>query len=60
MSGDLSWVLWDGFIIKGWKWWFKTTLWLLRVLEPELLKMNFEEIMKTFSDLHSSLLFYKL
>ena len=35
-------------------------LWLLRVLEPELLKMNFEEIMKCFSDLHSSLFSFSL
>jgi hypothetical protein len=55
MSGDMSWILWDGFIIKGWKWWIKTCLWLLRNLEAELLKMNFEEIMKCFSDLGSSL-----
>jgi hypothetical protein len=60
MSGELSWVLWDGFIVQGWPWWFKTALWLLRVLEPELLKMSFEEIMKCFSDLHSSLFSYSL
>ena len=32
MSGDLCWLLWDGFIIKGWKWWFKTMLWFLGIL----------------------------
>lgn len=42
MSGDLCWVLWDGFICKGWKWWIKTGLWLLNILEAELLEMNFE------------------
>jgi ecotropic viral integration site 5 protein len=41
MCGDLCWVLWDGFVLRGWDWWFRTTLWLLKVLEPELLKMNF-------------------
>ncbi len=56
MSGDMCWVLWDGFICKGWKWWFKTMLWLINVLEPELLGMNFEEMMKCFSELNAGLL----
>jgi hypothetical protein len=60
MSGELCWVLWDGFLVEGWTWWFKTVLWLMKVLEPELNKMNFEEIMKCFSDLHSSLFSYSL
>jgi hypothetical protein len=34
MLGDLCWVLWDGFIAKGWKWWFKTIIWLLNIYEP--------------------------
>ena len=56
MSGDLCWLLWDGFIVKGWKWWFKTMLWLLGVLEVELLGMNFQEMMKCFSELSTGLL----
>ena len=55
-SGDLCWVMWDGFMIKGWKWWIKTVLWLLKLLEPELLNMNFEEMMKCLSDLNTTLL----
>lgn len=47
--------MWDGFIIDGWKWWFKVILWLMRMLEPEIMKMNFEQIMKCFSDLQSTL-----
>jgi len=34
MSGDLSWVMWDGFILQGWRWWFKTCIWLMKILEP--------------------------
>ncbi len=56
MSGDLIWILWDGFIIKGWKWWIKTGLWLFKKLEPELMNMNFEEIMKCFSELNATFL----
>lgn len=56
MSGDLCWVLWDGFICKGWKWWFKTMLWLLNILQPDLLVMNFEQMMKCFSELSTGLL----
>lgn len=52
----MCWVLWDGFICKGWKWWFKTMLWLINVLEPELINMNFEEMMKCFSELNAGLL----
>ena len=35
-------------------------LWLMKVLQPELTSMNFEEIMKCFSDLPSSLFSYSL
>lgn len=56
MSGDMCWILWDGFMVKGWKWWIKTCLWLLRNLQADLLNMNFQEIMKCFSDLANSLL----
>lgn len=41
MSGELCWVLWDGFLVEGWVWWFKMILWLMKRLEPELVKMNF-------------------
>ncbi len=60
MRGDLSFVLLDGFILKGWKWWFKVVLWLLGILEPELLKMNFEEIMQCLSELSNTLFSMKL
>lgn len=60
MTGDLCWILWDGFLVEGWTWWFKVLLWLMKVLEGELMKMGFEEIMKCFSELHSSLLSYSL
>lgn len=46
--------------MEGWHWWFKTILWLLKVLEVELLKMSFEDIMRCFSELHSSLFNYSL
>jgi hypothetical protein len=41
MTGDLCWVLWDGFLVEGWAWWFKTLLWVMKVLEGELMKMGF-------------------
>jgi hypothetical protein len=41
MTGELCWIMWDGFICKGWKWWIKTILWLLGILEAELSLMNF-------------------
>ena len=34
MSGDLCMILWDGFLVEGWTWWFKMILWLMKVLEP--------------------------
>jgi hypothetical protein len=48
--------MWDGFLCKGWKWWMKVGLWLLGILEPELMKMNFEGMMKCFSELSTGLL----
>lgn len=42
MEGDIVWLMWDGFLIDGWKWWAKMCLWLLSIFEADLLQMNFE------------------
>jgi hypothetical protein len=51
MAGDIVWIMWDGFLIEGWKWWAKVCLWLLRIFEADLLEMSFEGVLKFFSDL---------
>jgi len=57
MEGDIVWILWDGFLIEGWKWWAKVCLWLLGIFEPDLLEMTFEDILKFFSDLANNSFF---
>jgi hypothetical protein len=28
-QGDIVWILWDGFLLDGWKWWMQVCLWIL-------------------------------
>jgi hypothetical protein len=57
MEGDIVWLMWDGFLLTGWKWWVRVCLWLLSIFEADLLEMSFEEILKFFSDLPSNAFF---
>lgn len=45
-QGEIIDVLWDGFIVSGWRWWIKVCVWLLGVFEKELLLLNFDSILK--------------
>lgn len=49
-SGDVVWILWDGFLTDGWKWWMKVCLWVLTVFQAEFLSLRFEDILKSFSE----------
>lgn len=50
LQGDIVWILWDGFLIDGWKWWMQTGMWILEINAEELLDMNFEEILRFLND----------
>lgn len=36
-QGDIVWILWDGFLLDGWKWWMQIGLWILEVNFDDLL-----------------------
>ena len=43
--------LWDHFIISGWKSVFKCCILILKTYEDQLLKMNYENLLSTLSNL---------
>lgn len=57
MEGDIVWLLWDGFLAEGWKWWVKVSLWVLGIFENDLLEMPFEDILRFFSDVSNHTFF---
>ena len=44
-QGEMVDVLWDGFLVDGWKWWIKVSIWIVSLYEKELLLMNFDAIL---------------
>ena len=53
-SGEIAWILWDGFLTDGWKWWMKCCIWVLSIFQAEFLSPRFEDILKSLSELGSN------
>ena len=49
--GEITWVMSDGFILEGWKWWMQVSLWVFSHFQDHLLSLDFEGMMRYFSDL---------
>lgn len=48
MPGEVVWVLWDGFVLEGWSWWFKACIWVMGIFEADLIDMPFDDILRFF------------
>lgn len=44
-------VIWDIFLCEGWKGFFKCVMWILKHISGKLMKLDFDDILHTMSDL---------
>ncbi|EGR34789.1 rab-like gtpase activating protein, putative [Ichthyophthirius multifiliis] len=49
--------IWDFFLCEGWKGFFKCLLWVLKFIQPKLMKMDFDELLHCMSELIKSDIF---
>lgn len=50
-------VFWDIFLVDGWKGFFRCCMWLLKIHQEQLKKMEFDQILHFMGDLIRSDLF---